>query len=218
MSTILYRGGATVGMASASWPFATLQVTDDLLELTVSMIGKFVFRPEDIVSLDPYDSFLRKGIQIRHRIGNYKSDIIFRTFDDPALIIAQIKQSGFFNAQRQRNAQHGQYALDMQISGANPLKKASIIAFIVLWNLLLLSDYLNFFGPKNKTGFPIGGTLTALGLLILSSVLLLTSERFRRLLLKKGRTLNDIKTFLYFIIPLAAFLFLICLIVTINTK
>jgi len=59
-------GGARVGMFNATWPFATLKVNSSKLELSTGFMGKFVFRSEDISSIEPYGliPFLGRGIKI----------------------------------------------------------------------------------------------------------------------------------------------------------
>lgn len=41
MDEIKETGGARIGMANATWPFATLTITRDTLELNASIIGNF---------------------------------------------------------------------------------------------------------------------------------------------------------------------------------
>ncbi|WP_419699218.1 hypothetical protein [Mucilaginibacter sp. NFX135] len=44
-------GGATYGLMSATWPFATLRVSKNELELNISLFGNLRFRSADVVSI-----------------------------------------------------------------------------------------------------------------------------------------------------------------------
>jgi hypothetical protein len=202
----------TYSLANATWPFAILKVSKNKLELNASIIGNLVFRPQDIISLTPYSSVISSGIKINHKVADYKTEVIFWTFTDPTLIINQVKQTGFFDNQSDAISEFDQEIIDRQKSGSNPLKKMTIIVYAVLWNALLLCDFITFLLSEKK-GMPLSyGTVAALGILLLSSVLLLTSDSFRKLLLKKGRTVRDIGRFLYMVIFICLFMLTIILI------
>ena len=97
MEKLSITGGARIGMRNSTWPFATLNVTKDKLELIVTLSGTLTFYPKDIISIEPY-SFLPligQGVKINHKIANYNKKIIFWT-SNPKQIINQIKQIGFF--------------------------------------------------------------------------------------------------------------------------
>ena len=64
-------------MANASWPFATLVVTGEQLLLDASFIGKLVFNPDDIVSLEPMSGFISRGVKINHSVAKYKDHVVF---------------------------------------------------------------------------------------------------------------------------------------------
>jgi len=83
MVEIKKTGGARIGMANATWPFATLKANKDRLELNATIIGTLVFKPNDIISIEPYGliPFIGRGIRINHRVDKYKSKVIFWTGD-----------------------------------------------------------------------------------------------------------------------------------------
>ena len=97
MNEIKETGGARIGMANATWPFATLKVTKDKLELNASIIGNLVFKPSDIISIEPHSSFISSGLKINHRVSNYKNLVIFWTFGNVNSLILKIEQTGFLN-------------------------------------------------------------------------------------------------------------------------
>ena len=62
---------------------------------------------------------------------------------------------------------------------------------------------------NNEEGLPIGmGVQSALGFVFGTGLLLLISEPFRQLVLKEGRTLNDIKKFIYFLLLISGVMLL----------
>jgi hypothetical protein len=52
MTDIKFTGGARIGMANATWPFASLKVSKDRLDLNATIVGNLVFRPADIISIE----------------------------------------------------------------------------------------------------------------------------------------------------------------------
>jgi hypothetical protein len=218
MDTLELTGGARIGTANATWPFATLKVDKNKLELNASIIGNLVFRPQDIISLTPYSSFMSSGLKINHKVGDYKAEVIFWTSCDATILINQIKQTGFIENRSNDISKVEQEIIDKQKSGSNPLKKTTVVVYAVLWNALLLFDFITFVLSEKKA-MPISyGAISALGLLFISSVLLLTSDKFRKLFLKKGRTVNDLGRFLYLIMFICLFIMTILLLIKTSTE
>lgn len=62
---------------------------------------------------------------------------------------------------------------------------------------------------EKKEGFSIGnGILKAIGILFVTALFSLISLDFRRLILKEGRELNDIKKFAIFVLTVSGFMLL----------
>ncbi|WP_426671335.1 hypothetical protein ACPPVU_08870 [Mucilaginibacter sp. McL0603] len=200
-------GGARIGMANATWPFAKLTVNKDTLTLNAGILGKLVFNPSNIVSIEPYSGItvIGSGIQINHNVSGYNPKVIFWTFDNPLVLINKIKQTGFLD-----NANPGNYIPVADLSstqkqGGFPIKPIAAVAIVVIWNVLFLYNFYVFFTSGNKAASPIGlGGQLALGFILITCLLLLTLEPFRRLVLKEGRSINDIKTIVYFIMLISA--------------
>ena len=95
MTQLNLTGGARIGMANATCPFASLKVTNDRLDLNATIVGNLVFKPEEIISIEPYYMIpiIGQGIKINHRIPKYKENVIFWTFKNPNEVIGQIKQT-----------------------------------------------------------------------------------------------------------------------------
>ncbi len=82
----------------------------------------------------------------------------------------------------------------------NPIKKTISISALILWNTLLLYDFV--------TGkFPFGiCTSIALSLILLVGVLTYISEDFRKLLLKPGKKFKNYKRFSLILIIISSFM------------
>jgi hypothetical protein len=208
MEKLEITGGAKIGMANATWPFATLKVSKDKLELNASIVGNLVFQPKDIISIEPYTQIpvLGQGIRINHRIANYNSKVIFWTFKDPSTVVNQIKQTGFLENIDSNISDTEALIIKQQQVGGFPIKKSVTIGVIVLWNILFLSDFITF-STSDKKGIPLGnGATIALASLFFISVLSLISKDFCKLILKEGKTIKDINKFLYLLIFISGFM------------
>lgn len=210
MNELQLTGGARIGMANVTFPFATLKVNKDRLELNASIVGNLTFQPTDIISIEPYTMIpiLGQGIKINHKVSNYKERVIFWTFKDPNSVVRQIEETGFLSKQNLTEQKIDRKIIEQQAKGGLPIKKGFAIGAIIVWNLLFLTDIVPFFLGKRE-GFPIGnGVSIAIGLLFLTALLSLISSDFRRLILKEGRELNDIKKFAIFAMIISGFMLL----------
>lgn len=209
MDKLEITGGARIGMANATWPFVTLKVTKDKLELNASIIGNLVFQPKDIISIETYTMIplLGQGIKINHRIPNYNSKVIFWTFKDPSTVVNLIKQTGFLeNIDFEISETDKLIIKQQQQAGGFPIKKSVAIGVIVLWNILLFSDFIKF-STSDMKGMPLGnGSTIALALLFFISVFSLISKDFSKLILKEGKSIKDVNKFLYFLIFISGFM------------
>ena len=82
--TFEQTGGVRVGQGlfaafNASWPFASLLVSDSAL--TLSCFGKqWVFPKESVSRLSKYSGFFSSGLRIEHKVPDYNPFIVFWTF------------------------------------------------------------------------------------------------------------------------------------------
>ena len=78
MNELQLTGGARIGMANATFPFATLKVNKDKLELNASIVGNLTFQASDIISIEPYTMIpiLGQGIKINHKTSSALSKFI----------------------------------------------------------------------------------------------------------------------------------------------
>lgn len=210
MKELQLTGGARIGIANATFPFATLKVTRNKLELNASIIGNLTFQPSDIISIEPYTGipFLGQGIKINHNVSSYKEKVIFWTFKNPKAVIIQIQETGFLDDDNSTTQTIDRAITPKQSQGGFPIKKKVAIGAIVVWNVFFLKDIIPYIIEK-KEGFPIGnGILTGVGLLFITALLSLVSANFRQLILKEGRELNDIKKFAIFVLLISGFMLL----------
>jgi len=202
MTQLNLTGGARIGMANATWPFASLKVTNDRLDLNATIVGNLVFKPEDIISIEPYYMIpiIGQGIKINHRLPKYKEKVIFWTFKNPNEVIGQIKQTGFFpNTLTTDRKDDSEIIAGRQKQGGFPVKIPFAIGIVFIWNILFIMDFLNF-SKSDSEGIPLGnGAIGALGIVFISCLLTLISKDFRKIVLKEGRELNEISRFLYFL-------------------
>ncbi|PKQ60163.1 hypothetical protein BZG02_20505 [Labilibaculum filiforme] len=217
MTQLNLTGGARIGMANATWPFASLKVTKERLDLNATVVGNLVFRPEDIISIEPYYMMpiIGQGIKINHRIPKYKDKVVFWTFKNPKEVIRQIQQTGFLdNSSSEITPQDSEIIAERQKQGGFPIKTPFAVGVVVLWNILFLMDFFKS-TTGDSNGIPIGkGAITALGLVFITSLLILVSKGFRKLALKEGREIKDISKFLYFIMFICGFMMFTFLMVT----
>lgn len=203
-------GGARIGMANATFPFAKLKVNKEKLEINATIIGNLVFTTKDIISIEPYQQIpiIGKGLKINHRVPDYKEKVIFWTFKNPEIIIEEIRKTGFFENTNSDISQDDIQIQQRQKQGGFPVKKPFAIGAIIIWNILIAYDLFNFLKNPNPKTIHGLGVKAAIGFLLGTAVLTLLSKPFRSLILKKGRELDDVKTFLYFIIFICSFFIL----------
>jgi hypothetical protein len=207
MIEIEETGGAKVGIARATWPFARLTVNKNVLQLNVSVIGNLYFRPSDIISIESTSLLSGGGIKINHRVKKYSSNVIFLT-SGSADLIRRIAATGFLQNTNVLPADVEAEITMYQLGGSLPFKWSAVIAFIVIWNALWLADLLGYFGKKSNMPFGNGARL-AIGFAFFFAMAVLIVEPFRQLVLKEGRSAKDVKVFLLFLMLITGFMFLI---------
>lgn len=211
-------GGARIGSANATYPFADLHVDENILKINASLVGNLVFQPQDIISIEPYNfiPLLGQGIKINHRVANYEQKVIFWTLKNPDSVLHEIKNTGFMDQINSTITDKDSHILEQQKQGGFPLKPAVGIFVIIAWNVLIISDFVPIFHKKSSELFFGPGICTALGLLFTASLLSLISGDFRKVILKEGRGLEDIKKIAYFLLFLSGFMFSVFLAITLS--
>lgn len=194
---------------NATWPFATLTVTRDLLQLNATILGNLKFIPQDIISIEPYSTLplFGKGIRINHRVGRYYKKVIFWTTEKPEEVIQQIRRTGFLDNNNAPLAEEDRIKIiEERKAGGFPIKIPVALAVVAAWNVLLITDVLRSLSSGNR-GLALGyGSIIALAMIFLLSLLTLVSEKFSALILRKGRTRKEMKNFLIFLMFVAGFM------------
>jgi len=208
MNTFEETGGVRIGGFKATWPFATLKVSEFKLELNASIRGNFVFKRSDIIAITPNTSILGSSIRITHRVEKYNKDIFFTFLGNAEERMEEIIQTGFLNYTEPSPNYIDQEITQLQAQTGFPIKIPVAIGIVVIWNLLFLSDFFNVFYIRKKTEiFGIGIGL-ALAFVFLICVALLTSSLVRELMLKNDNSIAGIKPFLFFLAFITFILFI----------
>ena len=192
-------GGARVGWINATWPFAKLTVQKNKIDLNATLIGKYSFTQEQIISINKYTTIpiLGWGIQIVHNISEYPKKIIFSSFSNPESIITKIQETGFLPS-----ADPSKIPPNIGI----PVKWQAIVLIVALWNILLFADMGGFPQLGSKPG---SFTLLALSLLFIGSISIWKSLWLQSMILKPGRSPSEIKAWLNLLALVSGLLFVI---------
>lgn len=180
-------GGARIGWVNASWPFATLTATRDRLDLNASVIGRYSFSPEQVVTIEKYTTIpiLGWGIKIRHNVASYPKHIVFWCFGTPGSLVAQIAETGFLPAARPDSIPANQ---------GIPARWQALVAIVILWNLLFMADMHGSSGPEATPGL---FSFLAVLLVCSGSIALWRVRWLQTLILKPGRSPSEMKAWLY---------------------
>ena len=205
MNELSFTGGARIGRANATKPFAKLMVTKDRLELNASVLGKLVFLPEDVIAIAPFSGLGSSGISIKHKIADYKEEVVFWTGENPEGIINKIKAIGFLGNNGPVAPYIKEEVRQLQASGPSPMKKTVTVAMVGIWNVLFVIGIWQTVETQDiQVATPF--FLAALVFVIVFALLTLAVPPFTRLVLKEGRKVSDVKTSLLFLMFITAFI------------
>jgi hypothetical protein len=206
MAQIKMTGGARIGLINETWPCATMTVTKDLLNLK-TLLGTYSFSRDDITSIEPYAGLISRGLKINHNVANYNEKVIFWTLKNPNKIINEIRRIGFFDSNSSLIGQAANHQItENQKKGGFPIKIPFAIGVVIIWNILLLFDLIDLFKGQTESITLGKGAVLANGFIVITSLAIFISNDFRKLVLKEGRELNDVKRFLFFIIMICGFM------------
>ncbi|PTQ95691.1 hypothetical protein C8P68_105198 [Mucilaginibacter yixingensis] len=200
-------GGGQIGRISASYPFAKLTVTRYCLTLNMGIMGKVLFRPSEVISIEPA-SMIKTGIRIKHRVGNYKENVVFTCSGREADLIARIEQSGFLNNMDPLlPADIEAEIAQAQASGSFGLRIWFVVCFIAIWNSLPLAGIVDVFTTHNFTKLILAARVD-IGILALLTILVLFVPAVQQRAVKPGFYIKDMRSTLYFILLVGAVIFL----------
>ena len=190
-------GGGRIGWAQATWPFVRLTATKELLVIGAGIIGRYPFRPEDVVGIERAGC-LGWGIRINHNVPRYPRKIIFSGFDTSDRLIDNIARVGFVPAGAGRPPPLPAEARDVGGWGC-PFPWWLRISGVLVWSALALADIATWPMPGKYT-------LAALALLFVLSAGLLFCAPLQRMALKQGHRVGpDLRISLYFFLLISGF-------------
>ncbi|ALR29451.1 hypothetical protein ATE47_02385 [Chryseobacterium sp. IHB B 17019] len=201
-------GGVKIGSANLTYPFVDLYVDENIFKINASLLGSFIFQPQDIISIKPHNSFplFGQGIKIYHRVTNYDQNVIFWTIKNPNFVINEIKNTGFLDKMHLPLTEKDPKIIEQQKQGGFPIKLSVAIGFFIIWNLCIWYEFIPMFKQNNSHTFGYGIS-TALGMLFITALMTLISKEFRGLILKEGKGLEDVKKFVIFLILISGIMF-----------
>jgi len=121
---------------------------------------------------------------------------------DPKWVIEQINATGFTKNIDGIPTTISKQILLKQQQGPFPIRKSYGLVIAALWIVLILTDIVNVVITKDMTpGFGLG-MISAMGMMFCCCLLLLISSDFRRIVLKEGREVDDIKRFAIFLMAI----------------
>lgn len=175
------RGGARIGFVNATWPFARLAVSPALLRLS-SLQGTYDFSPNDVVSLERYGSIpvFSSGIRITHTRADYPAKIIFWYLGNPDSVITRIREAGFLPT--------APASAEIRRRGM-PIRWTALVLLVLIWNGLFLPMRAFAKPPISLALIPLlGAVFVCWGIK--------TYPQLQKVILRDGRSVNEIKAFL----------------------
>lgn len=185
-----FRGGASLGGMSASWPFARLAVSPDCLCLSAAW-DSVAFAPEEVVALEPYASIplIAGGIRIVHNRQDCSKRVVFFCFGSGARLREKITACGFLPCGQPRARAPG-FVLRWWV----------VIAFVLVWNVLMLAGH-PFAARQPMDGW---ADMAAAFFMTFGFMLaLLKSPWLQAKALRDGHHIGEIRPVLHFLLALA---------------
>jgi len=178
------HGGARIGWLRFSFPSTSLRVQKNQLVLKIAFVGTYSFSPEQVVAIeeDTFIPFCAWGIRIRHNITTYPKYIAFKYLGGPQCLIRSIREAGF-----EPKATPDSIPADRGV----PVRWGTLIGLVIFWNALSYLDHRLFCES-------IRGILGLVGvfLLFIGSFAVRWSPFLQRIILKPGRSCDEIKAWL----------------------
>ncbi len=182
---------------NATWPFAVLFVHEEVLTVSVAVLGRYTFRRDQIVAIEPYTVIpvLGWGVRIEHTVAEYPKHIVFGCLGPPRWLINRIHGTGF-------------------IPEAQPDETLTTRGMAVRWQALVLSiglycALLSLDWLRSPEEHPGSLSFLAVSLLFLGTTGMRCSLSLQKLVLKPGRTVSEIKHWLALLAAISGALCLI---------
>ncbi len=183
MSTFTQTGGGQLGWVHASWPLVKLSVSPDVFRLSGLIVGTYEFQPEDIIAIEPcgFIPIIGHGIRIVHSRADSPSKIIFWCLGNPEKLVHRIQDTGFPIS--------GTPSPISTPARGFPLNWRAVVLLVVLWNVLLLTDWF-VIGTLGRPG-PL--TLVALLLVFVVSHGTKSPGKIQAFVLAKDHSIGEVR-------------------------
>lgn len=206
MEKIKMTGGVKVGFLQASWPMGTLVIGPDRLDLHASLFGSYSFAPKDIVHIEPVSGILSSGIRIHHRVDQYNKRIEFFCFKNPEKVVETIRKSGFMN--QTETQQQAAIEKKQQFCGF-PFRISAVLVVLTGWLLLLFSNFRRYTTGADTLVIFLKGAILATAYLFMVGFITSFLPPVRKLVLRQGREIAEVKNFLYFLMFMTGLMFIL---------
>jgi hypothetical protein len=190
------RGSAEIGYYTAFAPFAKLFVTNNTLNIKTLGTGTLTFTPEDIIAIEPATQLQLKGsINIIHRRLDYNKHIEFKKGSNADALMEAIKNTGFMDTINSTITPEDEKILVQQQENKIAFKHGFAYVCVTLAAFFLVYHFTHIKSNVEKEPllYFILRTFLWFILIFITTTLLLISNSFRRLVLKKDVSLNNIK-------------------------
>jgi hypothetical protein len=200
VQTFSARGGARIGLVNATWPFARLAVSQSQLRLSC-LQGTYEFSPTEVVSLECYGSIpvFSRGVRVAHARADYPAKIIFWYLGDPERVIGGIREVGFLPG-----APAGS---EIRWRGI-PTRLSALLLFMAIWYALFLPMRALPKPPISLGLIPLLGAFSVCWGIR-------SNPRFQKVILKNGRSINEIKAYLSLIEIVSGLLIIVFAIISV---
>lgn len=192
-------GGARIGWTNATWPLAQLSATPDQISISIGLLGRYDFAPDQVLAITRYVMIpvLGWGIQVHHCRVDYPQRVIFWCLGSPDAILRGIQESGF-----------AAKALPSGIPERRGIafRWSAIVAAVVIWNGLFILGFSHREGAP-----PSPGPFILLALLAVFSLSAgtLTSSRVQAIVLKRDRHIGEIRPFMRLLAFISGFMLVV---------
>ena len=202
------RGGARIGWFSASWPMAAFRATREEITIDVRFSGKYTFRQDQVITIEPYKLFpaIGQGILIKHNILEYPEKIIFWIIGDSDRFIKDIRDLGFMPTASPDK---------VIVRSGFPIKWGVWVVVGVLWLIILGSNiWLGIlYRPDCAVLKPFG--FLANFFVFMFSFGALKTKFVQEIVLKPNRSIGEVKMIFVFIALMSGIFSVASLIVSI---
>ncbi len=189
------KGGAKIGLLNATWPFATLKITNETIILNVKILGKYTFSLTQIQRIEKvvHIPILGWGLRIYHNVPDYPEKIIFWCFANPQKILDKIQEIKF-----SPGGETGAV-----VKRGYPVRWQAIVAILAIYGGLLFLDQDFSLNSVKNPGFY---SVLAVVLVFIGSLSIWKVRCIQKLILKPGRSPNEIRHWLYLLSFVSGFL------------